>query len=79
MIPTQIGIKQFHKDLSKITRAVMRGHSFLILKHATPVFNVTPASPPAPKKYTLQDLFSIRFKSGDKNLSKKIDKIVYGI
>lgn len=30
-------------------------------------------------KYTLEDLFSIRFQGGDKNLSKNIDKILYGI
>lgn len=31
------------------------------------------------KKYTMEDLWKIRFKSGDGNLSKNIDKIVYDL
>ena len=31
------------------------------------------------KKYTMKDLWKIRFNSGDKNLSKNIDKIVYDL
>jgi hypothetical protein len=46
-----------------------------VLKQVHPVEPIVAGK----KKYTLEDLMSIRFRSGDKNLSKNIDKILYGI
>lgn len=82
MEPHIIGIKQLHKDLSKVARAASRGSTFLVLKYAKPMFRIEPmGSAASKKKYTLEDLLGLRFKfkTFDPNLSNKVDKIVYGI
>lgn len=80
MEPTIIGIKQLHKELTKVAHAAQRGKSFLVVRHAKPVFRIEPAMPAGKrKKYQLSDLLALRFHSGDKNLSQKVDEIVYGI
>ncbi len=79
MEETVIGIKQLHKDLSKVTRAAEKGRTFIVMKHAKAVFRIEPIQKQSKKKYTFKDLMSIRFDSDDKDLSKKIDHYVYGI
>ena len=73
-----IGVKQLHQQLDKITRETRQGTSFVVLKHTTPLFRIEPINP-IQKKYTLDDFKKLQFHSGEKNLSKNIDKIVYGI
>ena len=79
MEPILIGINQLHKELTKVTRATQRGRSFLVMKHAKPMFRIEPATAPQAKKYRLSDLLALQFHGDDKNLSKNIDKIVYGV
>lgn len=79
MEPIVIGIKQLHKELTKVTRATQKGKSFLVMKHAKPVFRIEPANAPQAKRYRLADLLALQFHGDDKNLSKNIDKIVYGV
>lgn len=76
--PTPIGIKEFHKNFVKIAQKAKKGHSFIVFKHSEPLFKI---EPPEEKKnkYTLEDFKKLRFTGGGKNLSKKIDSIVYGI
>ena len=80
MEPTIIGIKQLHKQLSKIAEATQRGKSFVVIKHAKPIFRIEPFSNPK-INYTLSDLADIQFSDpkDDKNLSKHIDHFVYGV
>ena len=77
MAYTIVGIKELHRDLVKITKKVGRGESFLVMKYSKPVFKIEPAK--NDHKYTRDDLLAIRFKTSDRNLSKKIDQIVYGV
>ncbi|MDO8626435.1 MAG: hypothetical protein Q7K39_03185 [Candidatus Magasanikbacteria bacterium] len=79
MEPTIIGVKKLYRDLHGIARATARGQSFTVVKYSKPIFRIEPVATPNRKKYTLNDLFAIRFKGGDPNLSKNIDKIVYGV
>lgn len=77
-----IGVKQFHTDFKKISERARRGTSFLVVRHRTPLFRIEPATTRAPekKKNTLKDLEKIHFRKGnDPNLSKKIDRLVYGL
>ncbi|MFH1030391.1 MAG: hypothetical protein V1770_03985 [bacterium] len=53
-----IGIKQLHANLKKITEDSLKGKSFIVLR----------------KKYKLSDFRSVQFRRADKNLSKNIDK-----
>jgi len=77
MEPQIIGIKQLHKELKKISMKAQAGQSYIVVKNSRPVFRVEPFGKLRPK-YTIKDLEKIRFKSDDKNLSKHIDKILYG-
>lgn len=72
-----IGVKQLHKDIKRICEATKKGESFLIVRNSKPVFKIEPVRKFSKKKYTINDLWKIRFKSKDKNLSKNIDKILY--
>ena len=72
-----IGIKQLHSTLKKVADAAMLGQSFLVVKNSKPVFKIEPVKTVGSKKYNLKDFSMIKFSAKDKNLSKKIDQIVY--
>jgi len=72
-----IGVKQLHKNLKQISEAAMDGESFLIVRNSKPVFRIEPIEEIVKKKHTIDDLWKIRFKGKDKNLSKNIDKVLY--
>jgi len=78
MDPQIIGIKQLHKDLKKISMKAQQGQSYIVVKNSKPVFRIEPMEALAKPRYTIKDFEKIRFKSDDKNLSKHIDKILYG-
>ncbi len=77
MEPQIIGIKQLHKQLRQIAEAALQGQSFTVVKNSKPVFKIEPIEQTSVKKYTLDDFKKLQFSIKDKNLSKKIDKIVY--
>jgi hypothetical protein len=70
-----IGVKQLYKELKNIARDTKKGKSFLVMNRSEPLFRIEPVVV-KPQK-SMDDLFKIHF-SGDKNLSKDIDKILYG-
>lgn len=67
-----IGIKQLHMNLKKITEDSLRGKSFIVFKNTKPVFRIEPIE--KKKKYKLGDFKSVQFRCADKDLSKNIDK-----
>jgi antitoxin (DNA-binding transcriptional repressor) of toxin-antitoxin stability system len=72
-----IGIKQLHSTLKKVASAALMGQSFLVVKNSKPVFKIEPVKSPNGKKYNLKDFSAVKFFTKDKNLSKKIDQIMY--
>lgn len=74
-----IGIKQLQTHLKQLTQQVQAGGSFVVVKNSKPVFRIEPIEGQRTMKYTLADLKRIQFRSGQKNLSKSIDRIVYGV
>lgn len=72
-----IGIKQFHKDMKKISELVAEGQEFIVVKNSKPAFKIVPVNP-LKSLFTLKDLSKLQFNTGQKNLSKEIDKILYG-
>lgn len=75
-----IGIKQLHKDMKKIYEGVQQGHSFLVMRNITPMFRIEPVKKSMGKKYTMNDMLALQCSSADqKNASKEVDKIVYGV
>ena len=78
-MPEIIGVKQLYKNLGAISRRARKGESFVVMKHTTPLFRVVPYEENVEKNlHTLADLTQLQFRSGEKNLGRKIDKIVYG-
>jgi len=79
MEPKIIGVRELHYDLKKITLAMKRGRSFLVKNHKEVLFRIEPAV--TQKKHVgksiLKDFEDMMFNHPDKNLSKKIDEIVY--
>lgn len=73
-----IGIKELHHNLAKIAKEAKRGTSFVVLKHTTQMFRIEPPTTQE-KKYTWADLEKLQVNTGQKNLSRDIDHIVYGI
>lgn len=73
-----IGIKQLYRQLKQISQAALGGKSFLVVRNSKPVFMIEPIKEARQKKYTLEDFKKMQFRSKDKNLSKHIDKILYG-
>ena len=71
-----IGIKELQGNLKRVADAAQRGETFTVVRDSKPVFRIEPIVGRKIGKYTLKDLLSIRFK-GDKNLSKRVDEIVY--
>lgn len=78
MEPKIIGVREFHQNFKKVAMAAKRGTRFIVTAHRTPVFRIEPMEKREPK-YTLKDLMDIRFHDPDRNLSKKIDEIVYDL
>lgn len=73
-----IGVKELYKNLNKVAAKVKKGESFLVMKHAEPIFRIEPAQPVHHGKFLLEKLKKIQFKSSDPHLSRNIDKILYG-
>ncbi|OGH73848.1 MAG: hypothetical protein A3C90_02125 [Candidatus Magasanikbacteria bacterium RIFCSPHIGHO2_02_FULL_51_14] len=76
-----IGVKELRVNLEKIARAAKRGQRFLVMRRHEPLFRIQPFGHEARKKYTLTDLRDIQFSdpAGDRDLSKQIDHIAYGL
>ena len=74
-----IGMKELQHTLAQVAREASAGKSFVVFKHARPAFRIEPITHREKNRYTLRDLNDIRFKARDRNLSAKVDDIVYGI
>ena len=77
---TIIGIKELHRNLKRVADAALKGASFTVVRDSRPVFQIEPAPSAALRKGGTIENFLKRasFRSTSKNLSKKVDSIVYG-
>lgn len=74
-----LSTRDFMRDFSRITHTPKHS-AYTIVRHGRPIGTYIPSRSIGRKKYmTLKDLEKVRFRSGEKDLSKKIDRIVYGI
>ncbi len=77
-----IGIKQLQSQLKRIADEALLGKSFTVVRNSQPVFKIEPVAKTEQKKYSLKDLSRLQEEigfNGGKNLSKDIDRIVYGL
>ncbi len=83
-----VNTREFLRDFSTLTQK--NAHTrYTVVRHGKPIGLFTPYSEddlcPLPsekkqkKRITLADLETLRFHSGEKNLSKSVDSIVYGV
>lgn len=75
---TQIGMREFLRNIKSVKTAVGNGEEFEVLDHATPVFKVVPAKATSTHKYTFADLSQFQFTAGPKTLATDVDGLVYG-
>lgn len=75
---TQIGMRQFLRNMKDIKSSVQSGEEFEVLEHSTPVFRVVPIGVVNDKKYNFADLSKLQFADGAKTLAKDVDLVVYG-
>lgn len=73
-----LSTREFLRAFSRITQRP-KFTVYTIVRHGKPVGSFTPYRNAPKKELTLADLKKVRFHSGDKHLSEKIDEIVYGI
>ncbi|OGL66544.1 hypothetical protein A2856_02535 [Candidatus Uhrbacteria bacterium RIFCSPHIGHO2_01_FULL_63_20] len=79
MAPLNINIRTFRETLPAVAEQIARGRSFLVMKHAKPLFRVEPVQRgESATTYTLADLSAARFKGG-KRASRLVDKDAYGV
>ncbi|PIR46949.1 MAG: hypothetical protein COV07_01650 [Candidatus Vogelbacteria bacterium CG10_big_fil_rev_8_21_14_0_10_45_14] len=73
-----ITTRELQHNLPKVKRGLSKGVEYTVLHYGKPAFTLSPPSEVSGRKLkTFEDLLKIRFQSGEKNLSRKIDKIVY--
>ena len=72
-----IGIKELHQSLKTVSEEAKQGQSFIVIKNSKPVFKIVPLTGNTLPKYSLDDFKKVQFKVRDKNLSKKVDNIMY--
>lgn len=74
-----IGVRELQRNLRVISNQALRGRSFMVVRNTKPLFRIEPPrSPLKNARHTLADFKKIQFRSGNPNLSQKIDKILYG-
>ena len=73
-----IGVKKLYKQLRHISQATKMGQSFLVVRHSQPLFRIEPIQSKSLKKYSLKDFIKLQFTTEDKDLSKHIDRVLYG-
>lgn len=73
-----IGVRDLVRNTKSVSRETRKGISFVVTRNADPIFRIEPLAKRQHGVHTLADLLSIRFR-GAKNLSKTVDRIVYGI
>jgi hypothetical protein len=72
-----ISVREYMRNNVKYNNLVLSGRAFVLTNRNQEIGTFIPQLEKK-KKYGLADLMKLRFKGG-KNLSKNIDKIVYGI
>ncbi|MDB5237603.1 MAG: hypothetical protein JWL88_705 [Parcubacteria group bacterium] len=72
-----IGIKELQNNLKRVADAVLKGASFTVVRDSKPVFRIEPILSNK-RSGTLEDFLASATFSGDKDLSSRIDEIVYG-
>ena len=71
-------MREFVRSPKRASDLLRRGHSIDVTSNGELLFTAQPAEK-IKKGATIKDFEHIRFRSGEKDLSKKVDEIVYGL
>lgn len=75
-----ITTRDFLRQFKRIKESVRRGSIYTVTDRGEVAFEVRPSTKAKRKpKYTLDDILKLTFNSGEKNLSSRVDEIVYGV
>jgi len=79
MADSIIGIKELHRNLKRVADAAVKGKSFTVVRDSKPVFRIEPVGVEPRGGGTMREILKrLEFSDKDRNLSRNIDKIVYG-
>ena len=70
-------MREFLRSPKRASDLLRRGQKIQVTSNGDLLFTAEPARKKE-KGATIKDFSHIRFKSGEKNLSKRVDEIVYG-
>ena len=73
-----VTMRELHRNLKKIGEEAQKGQTFVVIKNSKPAFTIGPVEEESTKFHTLKDLKKLRFRSGQGDLSQRIDEILYG-
>jgi antitoxin (DNA-binding transcriptional repressor) of toxin-antitoxin stability system len=74
---TQVSVREVTRNFSKLYARAQRGEYFSVQNRGEEVCSIAPPAPQK-KKYTLADFKKIQFHSGERNLSSRVDELLYG-
>lgn len=75
---TVMSIRELHSNFSKVALLIAAGSTIIVEKYNQPFCKITPLEEKKVIKYSKKEAFErMQFQSGDKDLSQKIDEIVY--
>ncbi len=72
-----LGIKELQLNLKRVADAAVQGASFTVVRDSKPVFRIEPITGTS-RTGTVEDFLQEGTFSGDKNLSQRIDDLLYG-
>jgi len=74
---TILGIKELQVNLKRVADAAQKGQSFTVVRGSKPVFRIEPIVE-VKRTGTLEDFLQKGLFFGEKDLSVKVDEVVYG-
>lgn len=77
MTDTILGIKELQLNLKRVADAALKGASFTVVRDSKPVFRIEPVRGEG-RTGVLDDFFTEGVFSGEKDLSQRIDDVLYG-
>lgn len=81
MIPPRekrISVRTLYRQMTKIAKAVAQGERFAVTKHGKAIFSIGPVQLRRGARYSLQDFQKLQWEGGQKDLSQRVDEVLYG-
>jgi antitoxin (DNA-binding transcriptional repressor) of toxin-antitoxin stability system len=72
-----IGIRELHAQMARVSQSALEGQEFIVIRNSKPVFKIVPYKTAKSKAYSLKDVLNLKKKTGNPDLSKQMDALLY--